>query len=78
MDKEDSQIQHLPATLCLKATVMEEENGFSDVACIDKMKEYAQYHRFPIAEEYIGHTFLGIRKNKGYQRYRQIFVRVLP
>lgn len=62
-----------PATMGLRLTVMEEDNGYSDVNVLDALRIYADEHRFSLSEDMIGHTVIGVNKAKSYKRYRRIF-----
>ena len=72
LEKSDPTLQYLPQVLSLRTTVREEANGFSDISCIQSIKEFAEYHRFSLTDNMYGHSLAGVRKKTDYQRYRQI------
>ena len=65
-------ITYIPAGLCLRIGVKEDDNGFSRVECAERLKAFADEHKFCISMNLIGHTVIGMFKNSGYQRYRDI------
>ena len=74
--EDTSAVRLLPPSLCLRTTVREENNGHSDVACLQQLRDFAAYHRFRISEDAIGHTLAGVHKQSGYQRFRQVDARI--
>ena len=77
IQEKPGKVEYHPSTLCVFTTVMEEENGFSKADCINSIREYAAYHRFELAPDYIAHTVMGTSKKRGYKRYRQIFGKIV-
>ncbi len=71
-------IAYHPGTLGLCMTVKEgDEMGHSTTETVAALKEYARYHNFDLDEDMIGHTVMGIHKSTNYQRYRQVFAKIM-
>ena len=44
---------------------------------LQDIRSFASYHRFSLAEDYIGHTVMGVSKRSGYKRYRRVYAPIL-
>ena len=75
--REDGLIRYIPQGLSIGVKVMEPENGYSNAKCTDVLKRYAEYHRFKISRDLIGHTILGITKKQAYKRYREVCAKII-
>ena len=74
---EDGLIHYIPQGMSIGVKVMEQENGYSDVKCTQALKQYAEYHRFKISDDLIGHTIVGITKKQAYKRYREVSAKII-
>ena len=73
---EDKRVKQHARSLSLRLTVMEEDNGYSDVSILKTLYDYADRHHFILSKDLIGCTVIGVNKASGYRRYRRIFARI--